>query len=147
MSVDHDDRKPGLIGQIAGRVPRSLLRFLVTGSLTVLLDAVVYAALLWLTLPVTAAKGLSLIAATIFAYFANKLWAFSDGAERRGRFIPFLILYISAILLNVAVNAAGLAILDGQSYKYALSWLMATASSSTWNYLGMRYFVFPARAS
>jgi len=132
---------------IAISIPRSLRRFLVTGTLTVALDAAVYALLLHLSIQANVAKATSLIAATLFAYVVNRFWAFSDSRLHSERLIPFLVLYASAILLNVAVNGAGLAMLGHWHYAYGASWLLATASSSTWNYLGMRHIVFPARIS
>ena len=95
---------------------RSLHRFVVTGSLTVAIDALVYVVLLKLLIPTNVAKCLSLLAATLFAYFANKLWAFSDSTQPTSRLVPFLCLYASAILLNIAVNGLSIAIF-GQTIR------------------------------
>lgn len=126
------------------RIPRSLLRFLVTGSLTVGVDAVAYALLLQLHVPVNWAKGIGLLCATAFAYVVNKYWTFSDAPAERSRVVPFLLLYASAILLNVIVNRSALMVVGQSREGFIAAWFLATAASSTWNYLGLRFFVFRA---
>ncbi len=129
------------------RLPQSLKRFLVTGTLTVCVDAAVYASLLQLGVEVSVAKAVGLLAATIFAYFVNRLWTFEAGPGSTAQVIGFFALYAAAVLLNVAVNRLFLFLLVGERFAYAFSWFMATAASSTWNYLGMRYFVFRPAAT
>lgn len=123
-------------------VPLSLKRFAVTGGLTVALDAVVYASLARLGMSIDGSKALGLIAATIFAYFVNRFWAFSDAKAGSARIGSFLSLYAAAIVLNVVVNRLSLQMLGQGSWALIVSWFLATGSSSVFNYVGMRYFVF-----
>ena len=125
-------------------LPRAVKRFLVTGTLTVGVDALTYALLLRWDIAVDAAKALSLVAATIFAYLVNRFWTFNDSSARGQRVVPFLLVYASAIVLNVGVNHVFLWMLGTRGLGYAVSWFAATASSSSWNYFGLRYVVFPS---
>src|SRR5882757_1926239 len=92
------------IGCLLARIPRSFRRFLVTGSATVAVDAIVYSTLLKANIPADFAKGCSLAAATLFAYFANRCWAFNHAAPTTSRLGHFVALYMSAVCLNVLVN-------------------------------------------
>lgn len=130
------------LGRAYRSVPLSLKRFTVTGGLTVALDAVVYASLVRLGVPIDGSKALGLIAATIFAYFVNRFWAFNDARASSARVLSFLSLYASAIVLNVVVNKLSIHALSQSSWGLIVSWFLATGSSSVLNYVGMRYFVF-----
>jgi putative flippase GtrA len=121
---------------------RPLLRFLIAGSATVGVDAVVYTALLGAGMPVDPAKTLGLVAATIFAYLVNRNWTFAAGHGGLGQLLGFLALYVSAIALNVGVNRVVLELVGTEPHHLTLAWFLATAASSTWNYLGMRWVVF-----
>jgi putative flippase GtrA len=123
-------------------LPISLKRFAVTGTLTVALDAIVYASLVKLGGPIDGAKALGLIAATIFAYFVNRFWAFNDAKAGSTRIVSFLSLYAAAIVLNVVVNRLSLHALGQSTWALIVSWFLATGSSSVFNYIGMRYVVF-----
>ena len=129
-------------GDVSRCIPKSLLRFLITGSLTVGVDAVVYIVLLWSGLGINLAKALGLAAATIFAYFVNRSWTFVAPHRGLRQFIAFLILYASAIGLNVGANYGVVVMLGYGRQSLILAYFVATALSATWNYLGMRYFVF-----
>ena len=59
--------------------------FLIVGSLTVLVDFAVYRGLLWLDITsIDLAKGVSFLAGTIFAYFANRFWTFGHQSIAAG---------------------------------------------------------------
>lgn len=130
------------LGRAYRSVPLSLRRFAVTGGLTVVLDAVVYASLIRLGVQIDGSKALGLIAATIFAYVVNRFWAFNDAKAGSARIVSFLSLYAAAIVLNVVVNSLSLHVLGQSSWALIVSWFLATGSSSVFNYVGMRYFVF-----
>jgi len=130
---------------LVGRVPQSLKRFLLTGFLTVLIDATTYAGFLHVGIRVDLAKGLALICATIFAYFVNRKWTFETPRGSVAQFVAFVTLYAAAIILNVAVNRLTLRWLGESHMSYIMGWLFATACSSTWNYVGMKFFVFRKR--
>jgi putative flippase GtrA len=123
-------------------VRRSLLRFLLVGGTTVLIDAAVYQGQLLAGVPHGWAKTVSFIAGAIFAYVAN--WRFTfRGQHHRWSVVAFVALYLCALGLNVGVNALVLALVgDERLWQVGLAFVVATGVSSAWNFLGMARFVF-----
>lgn len=121
---------------------KPIFRFLIAGSATVAVDAIAYSALLSAGLSIDAAKGMGLVFATIFAYLVNRNWTFRAGNGGIGQFGLFLVLYMGAIALNVAVNRLAVDQFGTLPQQLAIAWFLATASSSTLNYIGMRWIVF-----
>jgi putative flippase GtrA len=118
-----------------------LLRFLVVGSVTVLVDAAAYAALTAAGVPAETAKAASFVLGAVFAYFAN--WRFTFG-NRRSRYseLLFVVVYALALGLNVLVNAGVRALLGTDTGPAVVAFLAATGVSAVWNFVGMSLFVF-----
>jgi putative flippase GtrA len=137
----------GYIGPVSSSVRGQLGRFVVVGSITVAIDFVVYRLLLWLSAPVMLAKTTSFVVATIAAYFLNRIWTFrARGGVARAT--AFAALYGSTLVVNVSVNAFVLHLAGGAPRRIEMAFLAAQASSTTINFLAMRYVVFrPERAT
>ncbi|CAK0769707.1 GtrA domain-containing protein [Azospirillaceae bacterium] len=132
--------------------PPYLLRFLLSGSATAGVDAGVYWLFLTLGVVVDVAKVFGLVVGTIFAYAVNRFWTFGDTRRAVVRLqIPrFLLVYLLAILLNVAVNRLAITLIEyagRQEIALPLAWFIATGCSATFNYFGLRFFVFCSGAS
>jgi putative flippase GtrA len=127
-------------------VKGSLARFLLVGGTTVLIDAVVYQLLLMTDMTHGWAKALSFIAGAVFAYVAN--WRFTfQGRHHRWSVVAFVVVYLCALGLNVAINAGVLALLgEDRSWQVAVAFVVATAASAAWNFVGMARFVFRSSA-
>ena len=132
-------------------IRRELAIFLIVGTLTVLLDFAVYRALVtWAATNVDAAKGISFLSGTVFAYFANRHWTFGQQAAPAGSAWRFAVLYATTLAANVVLNAGVLAGLSHASDSYSpvmavqLAFLLATAVSAVLNFFGMKFFVFTA---
>ena len=123
-------------------ITKQLQRFLIVGFTTVAIDLAVYRILLLLDVPTEPAKGIGFIAGTIFAYFANKLWTFDRAKGGRNVFALFVALYVTTLIINVGVNSGVIAILGEAELALALGFLIATGTSATLNFLGMRVIVF-----
>jgi putative flippase GtrA len=120
---------------------RSMLRFLLVGGIAVLVDASCYWLLLRAGVDVDVAKALGFVLGAVFAYVAN--WRFTFGARRsRWSEVLFVLVYAVALLLNVAVNAAVRNYLGNGPASSTAAFLMATAVSAAWNFVGMSLFVF-----
>ena len=141
-------------------IRRELAIFLVVGTLTVLLDFVVYQSLVaWSAAPVNAAKGIGFLAGTVFAYFANRHWTFGRKVTPKGSAWRFVLLYASTLAANVLLNAGMLAALAqavvsasapmAVQFSVQLAFLLATGVSAVLNFVGMKFFVFarPAQSS
>lgn len=118
-----------------------LLRFLLVGSLTVLVDGVAYVLLTVAGVPTDLGKALSFLLGAVFAYFAN--WRFTFG-NRRSRYseLLFVVVYALALGLNVLANAGVRAVLGTDTVAAAVAFLVATGLSAVWNFAGMSLFVF-----
>lgn len=124
---------------------RELPVFLVVGALTVLVDLLVYRALMASGLAATApAKAIGFLTGTVFAYCANRRWTFNHRVATAGSAARFALLYGATLAANVAVNAAVLRILDAAAPVLAvpLAFLAATGVSATLNFIGMKTLVF-----
>ncbi|MGH8998155.1 MAG: GtrA family protein [Acidimicrobiia bacterium] len=134
----------------APRFSAPMVRFVGVGAATVAIDAAAYQALLASGTESAAAKAASFVTGAFFAYFAN--WRFTFGERRHARWAPvaFAAVYGCALALNTGVNEAVLGVLgDDDRLSVTAAFLVATAVSATWNFLGMSRFVFsspPTRA-
>jgi putative flippase GtrA len=122
-------------------VHHQALRFLLVGGTTVAIDFVVYVLLHRLGLPLTPAKTVSFVVATVCAYVFNRTFTFG---ARGGTHVAlrFTLLYAAALLCNVGVNAVMLSQLPEGRVGIVVAFLCAQAVSSTLNFVGMRYVVF-----
>jgi putative flippase GtrA len=121
---------------------RQLQRFLIVGFTTVAIDFVSYRILLSLDTPTAIAKALGFTAGTIFAYFANKLWTFDRAKGGTSVFTLFVGLYLTTLLINVGVNSGLITIFGVEELYLVAAFLIATGTSATLNFVGMRMIVF-----
>ena len=122
-------------------VRRQIGRFLVVGSLTVLVDLVSYRLCLEIGLTVPLAKTIGFLGGTIFAYFVNRFWTFQSQSSHVALF-KFLLLYLSTLLTNVGVNQIVFEAVPPGERGQLFAFLVATSVSATLNFLGMKYIVF-----
>lgn len=120
---------------------RPLLRFLLVGGTTVLVDGVTYSLLTRSGLDVDVAKAFGFAVGACFAYVAN--WRFTFGARRsRWSEVLFVLVYALALGLNVSVNAVARDWLGDGAVSATVAFLAATGVSAVWNFVGMYLFVF-----
>lgn len=124
-------------------IRRELMLFLVVGSLTVLIDYAIYRNLIKFEgISIDTAKGVSFVAGTIFAFFANRLWTFGQKQHAAGSVRRFIVLYAVSSIVNVLVNGLVLSVLIDWSGAVMVAFFAATGISSTMNFFGMKFFVF-----
>lgn len=119
-----------------------ILRFLLVGGLTVMIDLIIYLILIqWLNHSIS--KSLSFISGTIFAYQANRIWTFSAGTNNLLQVLKFSIVYGFNLGVNVSINSWILSLL-GKNNKIDVifAFIVATGVSATLNFLGMKFLVF-----
>lgn len=124
------------------RTRQQLHRFLVVGSLTVLVDYAAYRLFLVLSAGVDVSKALGFLTGTVFAYLTNRRFTFQSTAPHGWQLVRFLAVYLSTLAANVVVNALALRVVSGLDYGVTVAFVIATAVSATLNFVGMKYWVF-----
>lgn len=123
---------------------RELRRFLIVGGLTVLVDYAFYRLLRdGVAIDTDAAKAVSFLVGTVFAFFANRTITFASDRSIGAAAPRFAALYTSTLLVNVSVNAATIWAIGDGSWGIRLAFLGATGVSAALNFVGMKFFVFP----
>ena len=122
-----------------------LSRFLLVGGSTVLIDFVVYRALLFL-IPFSFAKTISFLCGAVYAYQFNRLWTFKAGRSTLPQALKFGFVYGTNLGVNVGVNATMLALLPlVNPWRLDLAFLLATGTSAALNFIGMKWLAFAPR--
>ena len=120
--------------------------FLVVGTLTVMVDFLIYHLFLWLGAAYALAKATGFISGTIFAYFANRHWTFGHTQHSPNSAVRFALLYAATLGANVIINAGGLNMTRTLPWGVHIAFLVATGVSALLNFFGMKFFVFRHRA-
>jgi putative flippase GtrA len=123
---------------------RQARRFVAVGGIAAVLDYGSYRLLLLVDVPIDPAKAVGFVLGTTLSYLLNRSWTF-QAAGRSHVIGRFVVLYGTTLVANVAVNAAGVRLLDGVTGRITIAWLVAQAVASTLNFLGMRQVVFKDR--
>lgn len=122
-----------------------LSRFLLVGGSTVLLDLLLYKVFLMGLAP-SPAKSLSFLLGTVYAYQFNRVWTFKAGSASLPQALKFGLVYGTNLGINVGTNAAMLSLLPlVLPWRLNMAFLVATATSATLNFLGMKWLVFNPR--
>ncbi len=116
-------------------------KFFIAGLIVVAVDALIYYFLLFILSPLFS-KAIAFIFGTITAYLLNKFWTFKKLGYSRVEIIKFISLYALAMVINVGINSLILFILNSLSIAY----LLATATSASFNFVGQKFFVFKRNA-
>ena len=123
------------------------MRFIVIGVIAVVIDFLVYRALL-LGMAAGPAKAGGFIAGAVFAYVFNKSWTF-EAEGGAGAWLRFCLLYGTTLACNVGTNALCLAVLPPGEVSRQVAFVAATGVSAVLNFVGMKLVVFttPGRAA
>jgi putative flippase GtrA len=122
---------------------RELPRFLIVGFSAVAVDFFTYSLLISF-LAYAPAKAVSFISGTIVAYLFNKYWTFEKRDQNHFEMVSFVTLYAITLLINVGVNEFVLHIFP-ESIGFAF--LLATATSTILNFIGMKWWVFRSKSN
>ena len=116
---------------------KQIFIFLVIGTTTVLIDYIFYISILHLFNLVILAKTISYILGTAFSFFANRKWTFQYKGSYQNNILKFILLYSLSMLVNSLVNPYMLNFLNVNS-----SFIIATITSATLNFIGMKFYIF-----
>jgi putative flippase GtrA len=125
----------------SGDLVGQLVRFVVVGAMSAVVDLGVYTLALHLGLWVHAARALSFACGTSTAYALNRRWAFRvEGGRRRA--MGFTLLYSTTFFVILGVNALALALLPDAWWKVTLAWALSQGFGTACNFVMLRTVVF-----
>ncbi len=125
---------------------KQAVRFLIVGVLAVGVDFVVYFGLLRFVpiIPIHISKGLSFICGAFVSFVGHRSFVFAaNDRHPKHQILPFIILYASSLVANNVVNSAILNL----THVKILAWFLAICTSTSINYLGMKFIVFKRKTS
>ena len=125
-----------------------LVRFILTGGLSAVVDFGLLVLLMFLGLGHTAAKSLSFIAGTTTAYLINRRWTFRAAPSRR-RFLAVVVLYALTFALQVGLFSLLFTGLTAQGYSrivvQVVGFVIAQGVATTVNFIVQRAVIFRLR--
>ena len=121
---------------------KELLKYIFVGLSTVLIDFLIYKFLIKFIV-IYLAKTISFLSGTFFSYQLNRTWTFKSGEKTYSQFIKYLIIHITSLVLNVFINSLLLNTFSKNYFlSYEVSFLIATLTSATYNFLFIKIFIF-----
>ena len=121
---------------------KELLKYIFVGLSTVLIDFLIYKFLIKFIV-IYLAKTISFLSGTFFSYQLNRTWTFKSGKKTLSQFIKYLIIHITSLVLNVFINSILLNTFSKNYFlSYEVSFLIATLTSATYNFLFIKIFIF-----
>ncbi len=119
-----------------------LVRYVLTGGMTTVINYIIYLGLSMLTINYLAANSLAWLGAVIFAYFANREMVFQSRGNRSREFLQFFSLRLATLavenlLLLLLVGCVGAGSLVS---KIAVSGITVAL-----NYFACKYSIFRER--
>lgn len=124
-----------------GSAGQQLIRFVVVGALSAVVDVTVYSVALASGTWVHAARALSFVCGTTTAYALNRRWTFRAGRSGR-RALLFAVVYATTFVVILGVNAGALAVLPDGAGRIPLAWALSQGSGTACNFLLLRTLVF-----
>ena len=121
---------------------KELLKYIFVGLSTVLIDFLIYKFLIKFIV-IYLAKTISFLSGTLFSYQLNRTWTFKARGKTLSQFLKYLIVHITSLVLNVFINSLLLNTFSKNYFlSYEVSFLIATLTSATYNFLFIKIFIF-----
>ena len=118
-----------------------VLRFLITGGFSAVVDFGLYLGLMALGLHRDAAKALGFVAGTTTAYLINRRWTF-QAAPSRSRLISVWVLYLVTFAVQVGINHLLAERFDGRSWGIPVAFVIAQGTATVINFVVQRVVIF-----
>src|SRR5438105_14886551 len=84
---------------------RQLVKYVLVGGLTTLVNFAVYGLLILVGVHYLAAAVVAFLVATLNSYTLNRVWTYQAGAHTHSRFAKFLITQLTGLAINLSVLA------------------------------------------
>lgn len=125
-----------------------LVRFVLTGGLSAVVDFGLLVLLMHVGLGHTPAKALSFVAGTTTAYLINRRWTFRAAPSRR-RFLAVVALYAVTFALQVGLFSLVYAVMTSHDFSrltiQVVAFVIAQGVATTVNFIVQRVFIFRLR--
>ncbi|BBX05429.1 hypothetical protein MAIC_02320 [Mycolicibacterium aichiense] len=118
-----------------------MVRFIVTGGLSAIVDFGLYVLFLKLGLQVNVAKTLSFIAGTTTAYLINRRWTF-QAPPSTARFVAVIVLYALTYAVQVGINYLFYLKFAGHSWQVPVAFVIAQGTATVINFVVQRAVIF-----
>jgi putative flippase GtrA len=134
-----DDRESAL------SLREQLVRFVITGGLSAVVDFGLLVILMALGLGHTSAKAVSFVAGTTTAYLINRRWTFRAAPSTR-RFLAVVLLYALTFALQVGLFSVLFTVLTNQGLSrlsvQVIAFVIAQGVATTVNFIVQRSVIF-----
>jgi putative flippase GtrA len=117
------------------KLNRELLIFLLVGAIATIVDFLIYFSLVNVDENKNVSKLISFILGTGVGYVGNSRITFRKSS---GSAAAYFMVYTVSLIINVLIND----LVHSTSSNASLGWLVATFSSTSINFIGLRYLVF-----
>ena len=118
-------------------------RFFVVGFSTILIDYIVYVALVNTFEYNYMHKGISFVSGAVYSFVLNSLYTFSQKKLSLLQLTKFAIVYMISLIINVSVNAFLVTRIPFTTQiSIFISFSAATLASCAVNFSSMKFFVF-----
>lgn len=121
-----------------------VLRFVVTGGFSAIVDFGLYIALLAAGLHVNVAKTLGFIAGTSTAYLINRRWTF-QAPPSRARFVAVMVLYALTYVVQIGINYLFYLEFAGRPWQVPVAFVIAQGTATVINFVVQRAIIFRLR--
>lgn len=133
------------IADVALDLKTQIVRFVLTGGLSAIVDFGLYWLLLELVgLPVNVAKSISFIAGTTTAYLINRRWTFK-AEPSRARFVAVVILYAVTFAVQVGLNWVMYQAFPDEWWRLPVAFVIAQGTATVINFVVQRAVIFKIR--
>ena len=133
------------MAEIPAPTPLSLktqvVRFVITGGFSAVVDYGLYAALHAFGMPLDPAKAIGFIAGTATAYLINRRWTFQASPSRR-RFLAVMALYALTFSVQVGINHVFLRVFADQPWRMPVAFVIAQGTATVINFIVQRAWIF-----
>ncbi|BBZ02238.1 membrane protein [Mycolicibacterium chitae] len=121
-----------------------VLRFVVTGGFSAIVDFGLYIALLAAGLHVNLAKTLGFVAGTTTAYLINRRWTF-QAPPSRARFVAVMVLYALTYVVQIGINYLFYLEFAGRPWQVPVAFVIAQGTATVINFVVQRAIIFRLR--
>ncbi|RVW01016.1 GtrA family protein [Rhodococcus spongiicola] len=118
-----------------------IVRFVLTGGVSAVVDFGLYVLLLLLGLPVPIAKSISFVAGTTTAYLINRRWTFK-AEPSRARFVAVVVLYALTFSVQVGLNQVMYQVFPDDWWRVPLAFVVAQGTATVINFVVQRAVIF-----